>query len=152
MVKESKKVNILILCECGCDNKLWKYNKQGRETRFIIGHNSRIRKHSEETKLKISKSGKGLKRTEETRKKMSSENNHNWKGDDVSYTALHKWIKRHFPKPEKCQLCQNVPPMQLACITNIYNRELKNWAWFCIRCHQKWDNIGIRNKIKRNIM
>ena len=79
---------------------------------------------------------------------MSGENNHKWVGDNVGNIALHRWVRSRFPKSEYCQLCNKVPPMQLACITSIYNRELRNWAWFCIKCHHKWDNIGVKSKLK----
>jgi NUMOD3 motif-containing protein len=149
LVKRVEKPNELILCACGCKQRFWKYDNLGRERHFIKGHNSRVRKHSEETKKKISESNKGLKRSEETRKKMLGENNHKWVGNKVSITALHKWVRSRFPKSKLCQLCNKVPPIQLACITGIYNRELRNWAWFCVKCHHKWDNIGAKSKLKR---
>lgn len=40
-----KKVNEEILCHCGiCEQTLWKYDKHGRERKYISGHNNRGKK------------------------------------------------------------------------------------------------------------
>lgn len=96
--------------------------------------------HTEESKQKMSESLKG---------KQSDERHHNWKGDKVGIIALHDRVRKRLPKPELCDLCKHNPSKQLACITNIYNDDLKNWAWLCIPCHHKWDNIYERVKISR---
>ena len=130
--------------------------------------------HSEETKRKISEAKKGKKRqpfSEEHRRKIGDkhrgkklseehrlialqnlkprygENNNFWKGDDVGYIALHQWIWRNAPKPKdrSCQMCHQVPFREAANITGILNREFKNWAWFCRKCHKLFDNIIERN-------
>ena len=67
------------------------------------------------------------------------EKNPYWKGDKVTYVALHLWVKTRLPKPEKCQDCNIKPPLDLANITGIYNRELKNWKYLCRRCHMLSD-------------
>jgi hypothetical protein len=41
---------------------------------------------------------------------------HSWRGDDVGYSALHSYAKKHFPKTGLCQKCLKVSPNQLACI------------------------------------
>lgn len=150
-----------------------------RPAKYIEGHHNIGKTYSEETKKKMSKTLKGInnpmygrKQSEETRIKMSlahkgkkineshkriliestsGENNHLWKGDNVGYKALHMWIRKYLPKPEDglCELCHLVPFREAACITSIYNRDFKNWAWFCARCHMRWDNQGRRRRSKR---
>lgn len=95
---------------------------------------------SKEQKMKISKVTRG--------KINLYENNGMWKGDNIGYSGLHKWVKRHFPKPDKCHLCLKVPPKELANITGILNRDFKNWAWFCTKCHKSFDNIQERNLMR----
>lgn len=127
MVRRDSDSVEFIYCACNCQKTLAKYkyhHGQYRERKYISGHQWRGKKRNTVTK---------------------GEKHHNWKGDDVGIVGLHLWIRRNFPKPEKCHLCRNVEPQELACITSIYNRELKNWAWFCIRCHRKWDNLIERN-------
>lgn len=75
-----------------------------------------------------------------------------WNGKLSGYVRLHQRIYRLFPKSEHpiCMLCKVNPSQELACITGIYNMELRNWAWFCRPCHKKWDNIVERAWIKKN--
>lgn len=83
---------------------------------------------------------------ENLNRKISNENNSQWKGDNVGYTALHSWIARRLPKPELCH-CQERPPIDL---TNkgVYNRDLNNWEWLCRKCHMESD--GRMNNLHRN--
>ncbi len=74
------------------------------------------KKHSEETKEKISKSNigriggmYGKHHSEEARQRISlgtmrtqiDEKAGSWKGDKVGDKALHNWVRRRLPKPEK---------------------------------------------------
>lgn len=85
--------------------------------------------------------------------------NHNWKGDKVGVASLHHWIKLRIPKPNNCKICKIKPPLDLANISNKYNkktytRELKNWEWLCRRCHMKKDGrlkIFISNRLKNYV-
>ena len=81
----------------------------------------------------------------------TGELNNKWKGEDVGYSGLHKWIRGYLPKPEFCHLCRTNKPKEVACITGVYNRELKNWAWFCVKCHKLFDNIIERNLRSRQL-
>lgn len=88
----------------------------------------------------------GYKRSIEQNRKISGSNNYQWKGDDVGYIALHIYIHKYLPKPEFCQICNKLPPLDVACITGIYNRDFKNWQWLCRSCHMKYDGT-IKNLI-----
>lgn len=68
-----------------------------------------------------------------------------WKGDNVSYGALHGWVKNHFPMPKTCMNCHKAKPYDLANISPSYNpetytRELSNWKWLCRSCHMIEDH------------
>ena len=60
------------------------------------------------------KSRKGIPLTEKHKENISESNkgekNGMWKGDKVSYGALHDYIKWHKPKPKLCEECGKVPP------------------------------------------
>lgn len=62
-----------------------------------------------------------------------------WRGDDVQYGQLHAWVKSRFPKTDKCMICNDKPPIDLANLTGNYNRELENWGWLCRKCHAQFD-------------
>lgn len=68
-----------------------------------------------------------------------NEKNPMWKGDDVGYKCLHKWVRRHKPKPELCQECNLKPPHDLANISQEYKRDVNDFEWLCRACHMKKD-------------
>ena len=80
------------------------------------------------------------------------EKNPNWKGDNVSKSALHQWIKRRLPKPSSCQICHLDKPLELCCIGHQYNRNVEDWFYLCRSCHSTTDlkifNIDRRRKTK----
>lgn len=72
-------------------------------------------------------------------------NSHRWKGDSVGIDALHTWIRKRLPKPNKCQSCQEAAPYDLANISNLYKRDLSDWEWLCRKCHM--DKDGRKNNL-----
>ena len=66
------------------------------------------------------------------------EDNPNWKGDKVGYTALHEFVAKRIQKPELCVRCNSRPVKDLSC-NGEYNRDLTNWEWLCRSCHLKKD-------------
>lgn len=71
-----------------------------------------------------------------------------WKGNEVGYTALHGWIRKHKLKPEFCEECSKVPPYDLANISGEYKRDINDFRWLCRRCHMK--NDGRLTKLHQN--
>jgi len=158
-----------IYCGCGCQITIARnYKNTSKLRRYIYGHQNRKRKHTEKSLKNMSEGHKGQrgsmlgkfgkehncygrKHSEETKRRMSEANKGNYKkeGVNITYSALHYRIKNRFPKSEHliCMLCNICPSQQLACITGIYNEELRNWAWLCTKCHKEWDNIAIRTSI-----
>jgi len=106
---------------------------------------------SQEWKDKIRKSNKGKIVSDETREKLSKaltgkftgKNNHNWKGDDVGYYALHTWVKKHLGRPTKCEHCGKDGltghQIQWANKDHKYRRNLDDWMRLCVKCHRKYD-------------
>jgi NUMOD3 motif-containing protein len=139
----------LIYCACGCKQTLQKFNKWGYERKYIHGHHQTGKKYTEEHRKKLSEKKKGIIFSKEHIRKLSiaqrGEKSHIWKGDNVGNRALHDWINRNFPKHDLCQMCNIKPPYDCANITGIYNREFKNWARFCRKCHMLFDNTMQRN-------
>lgn len=124
------------------------------------------KKFSEEHKKKISDAHKGKigywagkKRpyVEEARKKQGLTSkgklSWQWKGDHVSYSGLHHWIKRELGKPTKCVNFNCVYPrknasrswirvpkaFQWANVSKKYLRETSDFISLCASCHAKWD-------------
>jgi hypothetical protein len=85
----------------------------------------------------------GKKQSDETKEKiglaLSNDKHPKWKGDQVTYNPLHRWIKRHFPKSELCQICNVKPSLDLANMSGIYNRDFSNWQYLCRKCHNRYD-------------
>jgi len=88
-------------------------------------------------------SRKNLEFTEEYREKLSQTKlgilNPQWKGDNAGYGALHDWIKRYKPKPEKCERCKISEPFDIANISGKYFRDLNDFEWLCRKCHMTKD-------------
>lgn len=82
----------------------------------------------------------------------ANENNPRWKGDKVSYHALHNWVRTHFKKGKCCELCGKSPKQDKRGHTTLqwsnkdkkYTRERKDWWSLCISCHRIYD---FKNKI-----
>jgi hypothetical protein len=73
--------------------------------------------------------------------------NSNWKGNNVGYNALHKWVKQNLIKPKVCQSCFLSKPFDLA-NKGIYDRNLNNWWWLCRKCHMIID--GRLERLKKS--
>ena len=70
---------------------------------------------------------------------MTNSKNHQWKGDNVQYVAIHDWVYRRLTKPTSCQDCGKAKPLDLANISQEYKRDLDDWEWLCRSCHMKKD-------------
>lgn len=121
--------------------------------------------HSQQARIKISEALKGKyigekasnygrRFSQEHRNKISEalkgKNNGSWRGDDVGYRQLHKWVGSRLPKQKLCQMCHKVQPYDLANITGVYDRDFKNWAYLCRSCHGIYDGTAYRSLHKLN--
>lgn len=96
--------------------------------RWLKRHNIPSRKFKTETLKKISEAKKG---------KNMGEQNHNWKGDNVSYTNLHIWIRKYKPKPENCENCgKKEEYLEASNISGEYKRDINDFEYLCASCHK----------------
>lgn len=75
---------------------------------------------------------------------LRGENSPNWKGDNVGYGALHRWVESHLGKPQFCEGCGTEEAnryYEWANISGEYKRDLKDWLRLCKICHNRFDNI-----------
>ncbi len=143
-----------------------KRNKLGQ---FIKGNDSGIRfgegqkghnmLHTKEAKKKILKTAfkkghipwcKDKKLTEKHKEKLrglrpkaQGEKNHNWKGDEIGYGAIHVWLKVTFGKANKCENteCPNRSKIYDWALLKgkEYERKRENFIQLCRGCHIVYD-------------
>lgn len=58
----------------------------------------------------------------------------------ANYSAIHKWIRSHFGKPETCLYCETKGKrMHWANIDHKYSRNRNDWISLCAKCHSWFD-------------
>lgn len=79
------------------------------------------------------------------------EEHHMWMGKEVSYSPLHKWLRKYFGKPDRCEECKTVTAKRFewANMTGIYDRSRRNYAMLCKSCHVKKDRWGYTLTIQK---
>lgn len=108
-------------------------------------------KLSKEHKEKLLLSHLGVKLTKE-QKIRRSENSpikedkcYMWKGDNVSYRGIHKWIEKKVGKPHFCEECKktnlNHRQYHWANISGKYFRDVRDWRRLCVKCHKLFDKL-----------
>lgn len=74
--------------------------------------------------------------------------NYGWKGENVSYRNLHRWIENIRGKAFFCEDCGCEPPpgrgikrsyFHWANISGLYFRILEDWKQLCYKCHKQFD-------------
>ena len=72
-----------------------------------------------------------------------------WKGDKASYAAVHIWIKKHWGKPDHCDMCrcENASRYEWSNIDWKYRRVREDWRQLCPSCHRKYDHFLLREKL-----
>lgn len=70
---------------------------------------------------------------------IKEEKHHNWKGEKVGYGGVHLFLKKKYPKPKKCEECNQTRKVDLSNISGKYLRNIKDFKWLCRSCHQKYD-------------
>lgn len=73
------------------------------------------------------------------RENIRDENNYAWKGDKVTYSPLHSWIRRKLGKPVKCEHCGALKNLHWASISHKAKRDLKDFFALCSSCHKIYD-------------
>ena len=137
MSEESKEKNRL----SHIGKKVWNKGIKIDKNKFPnIGHN---KPHTEETKKLISKKMKLIAKVNKTSFKKDDtfgEKNVNWKGDNVSYRCLHRWVERRLGKAVVCSKCNKTKcRIHWANIDHKYKRNLTDWVQLCPKCHKEYD-------------
>lgn len=71
-----------------------------------------------------------------------------WLGDSASYSAMHKWILKHWKKTGVCEVCKQARTTQWANKDHTYVRSKKeDWLELCVSCHRKWDKTHNNKKL-----
>lgn len=146
---------------------------KGQAYRYIFGHQMRGRTLSPEHRAKVSAAKRGRALSAEGRRRVAAANarrrgrplseatrqrmsesrrgrflgveHHNWRGDSVSYSTLHAWVRRHKPKTGVCTECHaqvgtgGWSGTQWANISGRYRRDLNDFIELCIPCHRERD-------------
>lgn len=96
--------------------------------------------------LGIKTSFAGRKHKPETIEKMrlaqAGRKHHRWGGENICYTALHKWVERHKGKAKKCEHCGTTDESKSydwANVSKLYKRDLNDYIRLCRSCHRKFD-------------
>lgn len=69
-------------------------------------------------------------------------NHPGWKGEKVSYGALHRWLERNFGRPKICDNCGTIDESKRydwANISGRHERVRENWKRLCRKCHKVYD-------------
>lgn len=71
---------------------------------------------------------------------LKNEKNPMWKGDNVGFKCLHKWVYRHKGRPGNCLFCGESNKKRVwANKSREYKRDLEDWIPLCYSCHYKYD-------------
>ncbi len=63
-----------------------------------------------------------------------------WKGNDVSYQELHRWVRRNKTLTGTCSHCGRAKPTEWANLSREYQRDLDDWIELCKLCHRRYDS------------
>ena len=62
---------------------------------------------------------------------------------EVSYNALHTYLRKHFPKSGICDECGEAKRTEYALIKGSeYSRNREDYRELCKLCHNRYDEIG----------
>ena len=115
-------------------NRLWD-NSKTKETWFKKGHHPENEFQEGHTSWLKGKKGYHL-----------ADLNPEWKGDDVGYRGLHKWVERHLGKPSTCEGCGKTNLsghlIHWANKSKNYKRLITDWVRLCTKCHGAFDKTG----------
>lgn len=129
-------------------------HKASPETRKKMSVSAKRVIHTPEWNRNVSKSNTGKLSPMKGRENLlvSGEKNGNWKGDNVGYRVLHKYIEYHYPKPLKCSKCGQVKRLDLSNNSGEYKRDLADWEYICRKCHIQKDkslNLHISSRFRK---
>lgn len=62
-----------------------------------------------------------------------------WKGDNVTYSNKHWWVRKYKGKAKICQDCGSKKNVEWSNKDHKYKRILSHYVQRCKRCHMKYD-------------
>ena len=76
-----------------------------------------------------------------------------WKGENAGYVSKHKWVVKHYGKPEFCEACgtEEKRRYEWANISGEYIRKIDDWMRMCVPCHRKFDDNARKLWITRRL-
>lgn len=79
--------------------------------------------------------------------------NSQWKGENVSYKALHVWVARWRGTPSECEECGDTSDRKYewANISKEYKRDLSDWKRLCHPCHIRFDDSVSKGVLTRKL-
>ena len=111
------------------------------------------KKHTEATNQKNREAHLGKRLSKEHKRilleNITGERSKNWKGEQVSYSGSHHWVKKWRGSPTKCEHCGRdgltSRKIQWANKSHKYLRDLNDWIRLCVPCHWVYDEAYRRN-------
>lgn len=64
-----------------------------------------------------------------------------WKGNNVTYSAIHKGLVSQYGNPEICIACGKTEKLDWANISGLYKREIEDYIGLCRKCHVIYDDL-----------
>jgi len=93
--------------------------------------------------LKSGKTRKGMSYDKKGKKRPynAGEKHPLWKGKEVGYGSLHRWVSRWKGNPKKCELCGSEKKKQYEWVNidHKYKRVLEDYIRMCTSCHRIYD-------------
>lgn len=143
----------------GLANKNRVHTPHSEETKKKMSESHKNKPHAGWFKKGYTNFWLGKKLSDEHRKKMSDghkgqiawnkgkkfpdigEHLYNWKGDDVSYGALHRWVIGHKGDANMCVNCgiEGKKKYEWANKDHKYRRCLDDYISLCTSCHRRYD-------------
>jgi hypothetical protein len=90
---------------------------------------------------------KGIPMLEKSKQKIRGEYNAAWKGNNVGYQGLHKWIRTILGNATHCANGHEAKRYVWANVSGEYKRDLEDWQQLCDSCNFA-DGITIPNRFK----
>lgn len=134
-------------CSSYCNTRNWRKNNPEKNIqikRIWRRKNGVLERGSLELKRKISNDAKNY---------VARGSEHpNWKGDQVGYRSIHRWVERYL---NKAKYCTNNPShfsarFHWANISGEYKRDLSDWRQLCPACNYK-DGVSMHPRFKEVI-
>lgn len=77
-----------------------------------------------------------------------------WKGENITYGALHVWVKKEKGKPKYCEYdtTHTGKRFEWANISGKYLRDINDYRSLCVSCHRKMDYTPQKRQKVSNFM